>query len=758
MFQFSTCLFKFITKNIHIIKAHNRLLSESSVINLAVMQQKKEFKHFNAYLKVLGSGALGTPQCVFFMTDHSNYIFNCGESTQRLSQEHGCKLSKIENIFVTHFSWKNIGGIPGLLLTVQSSGTTEINIHCPEGVRDFIEAVKSFVFLPKLKISYFTIDESAEYNDCRMKVSYVPITKSTKNIKKLSSDLVDQEQYYTNENDKRVINEETDKEKVKEGKKLKSIPKVICYICTVHSRSGKLLIDKCINFGVPPGPLLDKLKQGMDITKPDGSVVYSKDVVSPDIPETTFIVVECPTDEYLDPIVNHPAFLKYQQTETEANENKVFCIFHCTSDQIFTNQRYQDWLRKFSSNTQHVIVNSENTCMGSEAVYKNQSLLNMLHPEIFPLLSKDRFDKDKETLNDNIYRARTGQVIEIRPMPKPLQNAEIYKDTQIYIDDLLQLPDFTTVLKELKAVIKEKSVEHNLNTIPDYPRIVMLGTGCSVPNKVRNTSGILLRVNKDCSILLDCGEGTLGQIIRFYGVSEGLNILRTIKAIYVSHMHADHHLGFIGLLSVRKKVTDEKLYLLAPKILTPWYEFCDDQFNSIKEQYISINNNNLYFQHHNLSSVLKSMIFKKLNVKDISTIYVLHCKQSYGVAITLEDNKKIVYSGDTIFCQRLIDLGQNCDLLIHEATMENGLEQLAYSKSHSTTSQAIKAGKSMNAKFILLTHFSQRYSKIPFIPEEKNVGLAYDNMEFKLPQLPLLPLFYPCIKVMFSEYNKVLSK
>lgn len=101
----------------------------------------------------------------------------------------------------------------------------------------------------------------------------------------------------------------------------------------------------------------------------------------------------------MDSIVNHPAFLKYQQTETEANKNEVSCIFHFTPDQIFTNQRYQDWLRKFSSNTQHVIVNSENTCMGSEAVHKNQSLLNMLHPEIFPLLNKDRFDKNQEVSN-----------------------------------------------------------------------------------------------------------------------------------------------------------------------------------------------------------------------------------------------------------------------------------------------------------------------------------------------------------------------
>lgn len=64
----------------------------------------------------------------------------------------------------------------------------------------------------------------------------------------------------------------------------------------------------------------------------------------------------------------------------------------------------------------------------------------------------------------------------------------------------------------------------------------MLGTGCSVPNKIRNTSSILLRVNKDSSILLDCGEGTLGQIIRYYGVSEGLNILRTIKVCHISKL------------------------------------------------------------------------------------------------------------------------------------------------------------------------------------------------------------------------------
>lgn len=141
-------------------------------------------------------------------------------------------------------------------------------------------------------------------------------------------------------------------------------------------------------------------------------------------------------------------------------------------------------------------------------------------------------------------------------------------------------------------------------------------------------------------------------------------------------------------------------------------------------------------------------ISKMLVIKLINMIYQQFYKQ----------NPMLYFSGDTMFCQNLIKLGQNCDLLIHEATMESGLEIIAKRKFHSTTSEAIRAGKFMDAKFILLTHFSQRYSKIPFIPDkEANVGIAYDYMEFRLPQLPLLPLFYPCIKIMFNEYNRVLD-
>lgn len=55
---------------------------------------------------------------------------------------------------------------------------------------------------------------------------------------------------------------------------------------------------------------------------------------------------------------------------------------------------------------------------------------------------------------------------------------------------------------------------------------------------------------KDSCILLDVGEGTCGQIYRFYG-SEAPNVICKIKAVYVSHLHADHHIGSYALLQSR---------------------------------------------------------------------------------------------------------------------------------------------------------------------------------------------------------------
>jgi ribonuclease Z len=71
------------------------------------------------------------------------YLFNCGEGAQRLAHEHKMKLSKLEHIFLTYPTWENLGGLPGVALTIQDVGVPEITLHGPEGVVSF----NSFIIL-----------------------------------------------------------------------------------------------------------------------------------------------------------------------------------------------------------------------------------------------------------------------------------------------------------------------------------------------------------------------------------------------------------------------------------------------------------------------------------------------------------------------------------------------------------------------------------------------------------------------------------
>ena len=100
-------------------------------------------------------------------------------------------------------------------------------------------------------------------------------------------------------------------------------------------------------------------------------------------------------------------------------------------------------------------------------------------------------------------------------------------------------------------------------------------------------------------------------------------------------------------------------------------------------------------------------------------------------------------------------VGKDCDVLIHEATMDDDLLDEAIIKRHSTTSQAIEMGKSMNAKHTILTHFSQRYAKIPVIKENlfevNSVGCAFDNMRIRRCDLPRMILLHEPLRIMFNE-------
>lgn len=143
-----------------------------------------------------------------------------------------------------------------------------------------------------------------------------------------------------------------------------------------------------------------------------------------------------------------------------------------------------------------------------------------------------------------------------------------------------------------------------------YPKIVFLGTGSCIPNKTRNVSAILVHTSPDSCLLLDCGEGTAAQMRRFYGAERYATVLRQLRAIYVSHLHADHHIGLIGVLQERRRALDDvavvgeangttaldncgPVMLLAPQQIASWLHFYDAQIESLRHEYELVPNGDL---------------------------------------------------------------------------------------------------------------------------------------------------------------------
>ncbi|KAI9010249.1 beta-lactamase-like protein [Hyaloraphidium curvatum] len=74
-----------------------------------------------------------------------------------------------------------------------------------------------------------------------------------------------------------------------------------------------------------------------------------------------------------------------------------------------------------------------------------------------------------------------------------------------------------------------------------------------------------------------------------------------------------------------------------------------------------------------------------------------------------QPGRRIVILGDTCDSSQMAGLAADCDLMTHEATLEDGMEALAVERGHSTPSMAAKFAASVGCQRLVLTHFSARY-------------------------------------------------
>ena len=279
-------------------------------------------------------------------------------------------------------------------------------------------------------------------------------------------------------------------------------------------------------------------------------------------------------------------------------------------------------------------------------------------------------------------------------------------------------------------------------------KVIFLGTGSGMPTLKRNVSSIaLIFINKNKLWLWDCGEGTQQQIQK-----TSLKVSK-LEKIFISHLHGDHLFGLPGLLAsrgLRGGKNQQKIQIFGPEGLDKYLK----EILNITKTYIpyeievEIIPANLpegiiwedeeyivrYTEvNHNIKTYAYSVEEKKdrshflidkarrLNIppgpiyrtlKEGKTIELPNGRifQGKDFVSKIRKGRKIVYCGDTAYCEDLLYFAKGADLLIHETTFSQQEEDLARRNFHSTTTIAARVAKKSQVKKLIITHISPRYS------------------------------------------------
>ena len=274
--------------------------------------------------------------------------------------------------------------------------------------------------------------------------------------------------------------------------------------------------------------------------------------------------------------------------------------------------------------------------------------------------------------------------------------------------------------------------------------LIFLDTGAGKPSSNRNVSGLVLNLASEIGEcwLFDCGEAVQHQMMRTSVT------LHRIRRVFITHLHGDHVFGLPGVLTSRSMAENAPpLDIYGPVGLKALVE----SVLQLSQSYLTYDLNvheiepGLIFQGRKFKVYAQELVHRitcfgfrieeedkrgrldmdKLRADGIVPGPMMQ-KLKDGEQAFLEDGrmidganyvgapvagKVVAILGDTRPCEQACELAFGADVLVHEATFASALAANAYSRGHSTFSEAAQIAKDSEVKQLILTHISPRYSK-----------------------------------------------
>jgi ribonuclease BN (tRNA processing enzyme) len=206
-------------------------------------------------------------------------------------------------------------------------------------------------------------------------------------------------------------------------------------------------------------------------------------------------------------------------------------------------------------------------------------------------------------------------------------------------------------------------------------KLTILGKYGPYAKKGMTATSSYLIEDKDTTLLLDMGSGSLCRLLDRIEIDK-------LDAIFISHLHFDHTSDLLGF----RYLLDELKY---PVTIYTHYE--DSEWYKILFDHPLFNVVNI---DENSDILLKSLKLKFYEME--------HTGGNY--AIRIEGTGKLVYTGDTMYNENILNAIDGVDYMLADCSKKSG-----FTGPHMTIDDAIKINKETGIK-ILATHLSPDYS------------------------------------------------